>query len=456
MARRIVIVGAGAAGTTAAIQARKIDRSSQVFLVTRESEPEYSRCGLPYAFSGIVPSLEALISHPPSFYESVNKIKLVLGTECMKIWPDKKTVEVADTQTGNRKALVYDALVIATGAVPTVPSIKGIEASGVFVVRTLSDIQNLRQYLESRGRTVVIIGAGLVGMEMAEALREKGHRVNIVEVLPEVLPAVLDPDMASIVRERAEHDGVQILRNATADEIVSDQGVKAIVVKNEALRADAVIVATRVKPDVKLAEEAGVQIGDAGGILVDDRMLTNLSDIYAAGDCVETLCSITGRRLLIQLATTAVRQGLVAGANAAGGSETYLPSAGVATTKLFGLEVAWAGLTTETARMLGLSPVSARVTASTRLPYMPDAKEVTVKLLCNPEDRQLIGAQIVGEEHASWRANLASQAMQMKLTVREFRRIETCYAPPLAPVWDPLILAASALERKLEGLGVPT
>ncbi len=452
MTRRVVIIGAGAAGTTAAIQARRTDRSCEVFLVTKESEPEYSRCGLPYALSGAVSNLEALVSHPASFYESVNKIKLLLRTECRRLRPDKKAVEIVDIQTGAGKELTYDGLVIATGAVPTLPPIRGIDKRGVFVIRTLDDVRALITYTEAC-KSVAIIGAGLVGMEMAEALMKKGLEVTIVEMLPEILPAILDPDMACIVREHAERSGIPILRGATVGEILGAEHVEGVVAGGQAIRAEAVIVAASVKPDAKLAREAGVEIGESGGIVVNDRMVTNVDDVYAAGDCVETTCAITGRRLPIQLATTAVRQGLVAGANAAGGSETYPPSTGVATTKLFGLEVGCAGLTCTAAEGLGLSPISARVTGSTRLPYMPDATEVTVKLLCSPKDGRLIGAQIVGEENASWRANFASLAMHARLTVHEFRRMETCYAPPLAPVWDPLTLAAHALERKLEAFG---
>lgn len=450
MARRIVIVGAGPAGTTAAIQARRTDRSSEILLISRESEPEYSRCGLPYAFSRVVPNLEALISHPPSFYESVNKIRLLLKTECVRIKPDEKTVDVVDIQTGAGRVLQYDALVIATGAVPTLPPVDGIEKDGVFVVRTLNDIKALMRYTENRARSVAIIGAGLVGMEMAEALSIKRLQVTVIEIMPEILPAMLDSDMASIVREIAENHGIRILRGAKVKEILGREHADGVIVENQTIDAEAVIAATKVKPDVKLVQETGIDIGKAGGILVDDRMSTSLGGVYAAGDCVETKCAITGKRLLLQLATTAVRQGLVAGANAAGGSQTYPPSTGVATTKLFGLEVASAGLTSEAAKALGLSTVSARVTASTRLPYMPDPKEVTAKLLCDSERNVLIGAQIVGKEGAPWRANFASLAMRMKLTVHEFRRLETCYAPPLAPVWDPLTLAAHALERKLE------
>jgi len=452
LARRIVIVGAGAAGTTASIEARRTDRSCEVFLVTKESEPEYSRCGLPYAFSGTVSNLEALVSHPASFYESVNKIRLLLKTECTRLRPDKKVVEIVDTQTGAGKELTYDALVIATGAVPTLPPITGIDKRGVFVVRTLEDIRALVTYTEAH-KSIAVIGAGLVGMEMAEALRKKGFEVTIVEMLPEILPAILDSDMGCIVRQQAERNGIQILRSAIVGEILGAERVEGVIAGGQVIRAEAVIVAASVKPEIRLAREAGIEIGESGGILVSDRMATNVKDVYAAGDCVETTCAITGRRLLIQLATTAVRQGLVAGANAAGGSETYPPSTGVAVTELFGLEVGCAGLTSNAAEGLGLSPISARVTGSTRLPYMPDAQEVTVKLLCSPENGRLLGAQIVGEENVSWRANFASLAMHARLTVHELRRMETCYAPPLSPVWDPLTVAAHALERKLEAFG---
>jgi len=449
LTRRIVIVGAGAAGTTAAIQARRTDRSCEVSLVTKEAEPEYSRCGLPYALSGTVSHLEALISHPASFYESVNKIRLLLKTECTRLRPEEKSVEIVDLQTGGRGELAYDALVIATGAIPTLPPIRGIDKKGVFVIRTLDDIRSLITYTEAHTKPVAIIGAGLIGTEMADALMKKGFEATIVEMLPEILPAMLDSDMACIVRERAERQGIGILKGATVSEILGAECVEGIVAGGQTIRAEVVIVAASVKPDVRLAREAGVEIGEAGGIVVNDRMATNVNGVYAAGDCTETRCAVTGMRVQIQLATTAVRQGLVAGANAAGGSEIYPPSTGVAATKLFGLEVSCAGLTSNTAERLGLSPTSARVTGSTRLPYMPDAQEVTVKLLCNPKDGRLVGAQIVGEG-ASWRANFASLAMHAKLTVYEFRRMETCYSPPLAPVWDPLTLAAHALERKLE------
>ena len=450
MARRIVVIGAGAAGTTAAIEARKTDRSSTVYLITKENDPEYSRCGLPYAFSGIVPKLEALIAHPPSFYESISRIQLLLRTECTRLRPSEKTIGVLDVQSGEKKELSYDSLIVATGAVPSVPPITGVDKKGVFVIRTLDDIRSLNRHMEKSSNSIAIVGAGLVGMEMAEALAGRGFKVTVLEMLPEILPALLDADMASIVRERAEQRGVSILRSATVNEILGSDHVEGIAASGQTVRVGTVIVATKVRPDVKLAREAGIKIGDEGGILVDDKMSTNLPDVYAAGDCVETRCAITGRRFLVQLATTAVRQGLVAGTNAAGGSETYLPSTGVATTRLFDLEVASAGLTTNTSSHLGLQPVSARVTASTRLPYMPDSREVTVKLLCDLRDRRLIGAQVVGEEGAAWRANFASLALHMRITVDEFRRKETCYAPPLAPVWDPLTLAARALERKLE------
>ena len=448
--RRIVVVGGGAAGTTAAIEARKTDRSAEVFLVTRESTSEYSRCGLPYAFSGIVPKLEALITHPVNFYESMSKVRLLLATECSELLPQRKMIKITDLSTGTQKQLSYDALVVATGASPTLPPIRGIDKKGIFTIRTMDDIRNLEEDTKRHGGPVVVIGGGLVGMEMSEALADKGFEVTVVEVMPEILPAMLDPDMASIVRERAERMGIRVICNSTATEVLGATRVEGIVTGGQSIRANTIVVAARVKPEVAVWQKAGVRTGEAGGIAVDRRMLTNIADIYACGDCVETECAITGRQLLLQLATTAVRQAVVAGTNAAGGSETYFPSTGVSTTRLFGLQVASAGLTTDTSNRLGLMPVSSRVSASTRLPYMPGSKEITVKLLCGLQDRRLVGAQIVGEENAAWRANFAALAMNMRLTVHEFGRKETCYAPPVSPVWDPLTLAARALERKLE------
>ena len=446
MVRRIVIIGCGVSGTTAAFYARKTDRTAEITIVGSETLPEYSRCGLPYAFSGVVPNPRSLIGYDEDFYEHTNRIHLRLGLTATKIHSERQLVEL----DGNE--LAYDSLILATGANPTRLSVPGSNLKGVFTIRTMDDVEHLADYLrETRAKKAAIIGAGLTGSEMAEALLLRGVAVIQVEIVPEILPVILDPDMASIVREKGQEHGVEYHLQSSLEEILGDkERVVGVRISGRTHDVDAVVVAVRVRPNTELAKDAGIQLGESGGIRTDDRMATSAKNIYAAGDCIETFDLITRRHVFFQLATTAVRQSMVAGINAAGGEARYPGSTGVTTVKLFGLEVATLGPTISMAEKIGMNPVSVRITGSTRLSYYPGGKDLTVKLLANPSNGKLLGAQLVGEEGATLRANFASMAAHLGLTVQEFAEIETCYSPPLAPVWDPVTIAAQALLKKLK------
>ena len=452
MPKRIVIVGCGVSGTTAAFHARKTDRTAEIVLLGEEELPEYSRCGLPYAFSHVVPSLEALIGHDEAFYEQMNRIDLRLGCRAIRINTKSQSVETSRIKDETTEALEYDTLILTTGARASTVPVPGSDLRGVFTIRTMNDVERLTNHLlENDATQVAIIGAGLTGSEMAEALLQRGIKVLEAEIVPEILPVILDPDMASIIRTRAEEHGVEYYLQSNLEEITGREGqVSGVRISGKEHPANAVIIAARVKPNTELAKDAGIALGGSGGIKTDDRMATSAQNIYAAGDCIETYDMITRRHVFFQLATTAVRQALVAGINAAGGNAKYPGSTGVTTVKLFGLEVSSFGPTTALSEKLGVHPISVRVTGSTRLPYYPGGKDLTVKLLADPKDGRLLGAQLVGEEGATLRANFASMAGHLGLTVQEFEQIETCYSPPLAPVWDPVTIAAQALLRKLQ------
>ncbi len=450
MPRRIVIVGCGVSGTTAAFYARKTDRSSEITIIGSESLPEYSRCGLPYAFSGIVPSLRSLIGYDEDFYEHTNRIHLRLGVKAIKIQVDRQLIELdGKDHLGNQ--LSYDTLILATGASPTTLSVKGSDLKGVFTIRTMEDLERLANYLkDTNAKKVAIIGAGLTGSEMAEALLLRGVGVIQAEIVPEILPVILDPDMAAMVRERGQEHGVDYHLQSSLEEIGGENGkVTNVRISGQRYDADAVIFAVKVRPNTELAKDAGILLGDSGGIRTDQHMTTSAKNIYAAGDCVETFDRVTQKHVFFQLATTAVRESMVAGINAAGGTAAYPGSTGVTTVKLFGLEVATVGPTTSAAERIGIKPVSVRIVGSTRLSYYPGGKDLTVKLLADPSSGRLLGAQLIGEEGATLRANFASMAAHLGLTVQEFAEIETCYSPPLAPVWDPVTIAAQALLKKL-------
>src|SRR5467141_5387937 len=451
MSKRIVIIGCGVSGITAAFHARKTDRTAQIVLLGDEELPEYSRCGLPYAFSHVVPSLEALIGHDEAFYEQMNRIDLRLGWKATSINTEKRIVEAIRNKDASTETIEYDTLILTTGARPSTVPVPGSDLKGVFTVRTINDIERLTNHLaENNAKRVAIVGAGLTGSEMAEALLQQGITVLEAEIVPEILPVILDPDMASIVRTRAEEHGVEYHLQSTLEAIIGlNDRVSGVRISGKEHPVDAVIVAVRVKPNTELAKHAGIILGESGGIKTDQRMATSESHVYAAGDCIETYDLISRRHVFFQLATTAVRQSMVAGINASGGEARYPGSTGVTTVKLFGLEVATLGPTTAMAEKIGINPVSVRITGSTRLSYYPGGKDLTVKLLANPENGKLLGAQLVGAEGATLRANFASMAAHLGLTVQEFAEIETCYSPPLAPVWDPVTIAAQALLRKL-------
>ena len=452
MSKRIVIIGCGVSGTTAAFHARKTDRTAQIVLLGDEQLPEYSRCGLPYAFSHVVPRLEALIGHDEAFYEQMNRIDLRLGRKATSINTEKRSVEAIRTKDDSTETIEYDTLILTTGARPSTVPVPGSDLKGVFTVRTINDIERLTNHLaENNAKRVAIVGAGLTGSEMAEALLQQGIAVLEAEIVPEILPVILDPDMASIVRTRAEEHGVEYHLQSTLEAIIGLTGrVSGVRISGKEHFVDAVIVAVRVKPNTELAKQAGIILGESGGIKTDERMATSATRVYAAGDCIETYDLITRRHVFFQLSTTAVRQALVAGINAAGGNARYPGSTGVTTVKLFDLEIASFGPTTALSEKLGIHPTSVRVTGSTRLPYYPGGKDLTVKLLADPKDGRLLGAQLVGEEGATLRANFASMAGHLGLTVEQFGQVETCYSPPLAPVWDPVTIAAQALLRKLQ------
>ncbi|MCD6325773.1 FAD-dependent oxidoreductase, partial [Candidatus Bathyarchaeota archaeon] len=315
MARKIIIIGAHAAGTDAASAARKTDRSAEITVITNQKVAGYSPCGIPFVLGRHISSFEDLIVFPPSYYQMM-KIDLRLETTAKKINVEDKTVEIED-KNGKSETLQYDSLILATGAYPFVPPIKGRERKGVFTLRTLEDGKRINQALE-KAKSAVVIGAGLIGLEAAVSFVERGLKTTVVELLPQVCPAMLDKDTARLVQKHLEEKGLKVVTGKGVDEILGDDHVSGVSVAGEEIPADLVIVATGVRPNVQLANEAGIAIGETRGIKTNMRMETSVKDVYAAGDCAESVNLITKRPMLSQLGTTAVRQGKVAGINAAG------------------------------------------------------------------------------------------------------------------------------------------
>ena len=447
MARRIIIVGAHAAGVDAAAAAWKTDRTAEITLISKEKRVGYSRCGIPFVLDGHIPKMDDLIVYPQTYYK-MNKLNLLTETTVTHINKDEKTIETLD-KTGKTETLPYDSLILATGASPVVPPIKGKEKQGIYVVRTLEDGERIDAAIKAGAKNGVVIGAGLIGLEVAMAFVERGLQSTVVELLPQTLPAMLDVDMAKMAQDKFEEKGVRVITGTGVSEILGGDKVTGVVTGTEQIPADILVVATGIRVSSELAQEAGCAIGAFRGILTNMRMETSVKDIYAAGDCAETVSLITHRPVLYQLGTVAVRHGKVAGTNAAGGYAVFPGCLGSSTSKLFDLEIGATGLTEALARRHGITPLIGAVTSKTRADYYPGAMPIKIKLVFDRESELLVGGQIVGGEEVTQRINALSFAIQKQMTLRELMKADTAYTPPLCETWEPIVFAAETALRKI-------
>lgn len=446
MPRRIVIIGAHAAGVDAAAAARKTDRTAEVTLMTKQKRAGYSPCGIPYVIGGHIPSFDDLVVFPQSYYRMM-KLDLRLETTATNIDAEAKTVEIQD-RTGKAETLPYDSLIVATGAYPFVPPIKGKDKKGVYVARTIEDGQRIDKALKT-AKSAVVIGAGVIGLETAAAFVERGVKTTVAELLPYCLPAMLDQNMANVVQGMLEEKGLRIIVGHGADEFLGDEKVNAVSVAGEEIPADLAVMGVGVRANVELARNAGIALGETKAIRVNQRMETNVKDVYAAGDCVESINMITNRPTLSQLGTTAVKQAKVAGTNAAGGYAAFSGVLGSAVTKLFDVEIGVTGLNEFFAGRAGLQTIAGTITSKTKADYYPDALPIRIKIVVEKESHRIIGGQFIGGEAVTQRVNALSFAIQKHMTIEELAKADTCYAPPVNETWEPMVLAAEMAIRKL-------
>ena len=447
MPRRIVVIGAHAAGVDAASAARKTDRTAEITLITDEKYAGYSRCGLPFVIGGHIPSFNNLIVFPPSYFQMM-KLNLKTETKVTKIDTGKKAVVTVD-KAGNTEEIPYDSLIIAAGASAFTPPIKGREKQGILPLRTIEDGQRIDQAIREGAKKAVVMGAGLIGLETAVALQERGLQVTVVEMLPQVLPAMLDADIAKMVQEMLEQKGIRILTNKPVEEFLGADKVTGIVAGGEQINADLFVSAFGVRANTQLAVDAGINLGETRAIKTSARMETNIKDVYAVGDCAESTHIVTQKPALQQLGTVAVRQGKVAGINAAGGYALFTGVLGSAVTQLYDTQVGVTGLTEAAAKRAGIETVTGTISSKTKADYYPGALPIKVKLVVDKESQRIIGAQIIGGEEVTQRINAVSFAIQKQMTVRELAKADTAYAPPLCETWEPLVLAAEMVLMKL-------
>jgi NADH oxidase (H2O2-forming) len=447
MGRRIIVVGANAAGVEAASAARKKDRTAEITLISQEKNAGYSRCGLPFVIGGQIPSFKDLTVYSPAYFQML-KLKLKTETKVTVVNTKEKTVTAVD-KTGTTETLQYDSLVIATGADAFMPPIKGREKQGILSLRNLKDGEKINEAVQNGAKSAVIMGAGLIGLETGVALIERSLKVTVVEMLPQILPQMLDADMAKLVQENLQEKGMCILTEKAVEEFLGDDKVTAIMAGGEKIEADLFISAFGVRANTKLAVESGIPLGETRAIKTNGRMETDVKNVYAAGDCAEAPSIITHRPLCAQLGTIAVRQAKVAGTNAGGGYALFPGMLASAVTQLFDTEAGVTGLTETAAQRARIEVVTGAISSKTKTDYYPNALPIKVKLVVEKESQRIIGAQIVGGEEVTQRINALSFAIQKGMTVRELAKADTAYAPPLNETWEPMVLAAEMILMKL-------
>ncbi|MCX5632651.1 MAG: FAD-dependent oxidoreductase [Phycisphaerae bacterium] len=455
---KIVIIGGVAAGPKVAAKIMRLDPDADVTIVEKGRLLSYAGCGLPYYIGGTVKDQSELMSSPagvvrdPIFFQQVKNVHLMNQTEAIEIDRKKKYVRVKYLLDGVESLLDYDKLVLATGSVAVMPDIEGIKLGNIFTLHGVTDAEGIKSALDrGKARDVVIVGGGLVGIEMTEALVKKGCRVTIVEKLPQIF-RLLDSELAMLVENQLESHGVRVLIETEVKKFQGNGTVESVVTGRGTYPADLVIIAVGHRPNVALAEQAGLQIGTTGGIKINPKMQTSDPDIYAAGDCVENTDMITQKPCYVPLGSTANKQGRVAAVNICGGNDTFAPILGTVACKVFDYNVAVTGLTEFTAKQAGFNVVSVLVPAPDREHFVPGAEVVMLKLVVDKETRRLLGAQAIGAGNGDKRIDVAATAIAAKMTVEQIANLDLCYAPPYSPVIDNIITAANVARNKLDGL----
>lgn len=446
---RIVIIGGNAAGLTAASRAKRLDPRLDITVLEQGPAISYSTCGIPYFLANIVKPAD-LISYTPESFEKERGIKAQVHTRVDAIVSSRKRVLGTRRDSGESIEFGYDRLLIATGVQPRVPDIPGTSLKNVFTLTNLEDALRINEVLASVQR-IAILGAGYVGLEMAESLHAVGKTVLIYERESHVLPGI-DDDMARIIEYELQRFGISLFTSAKVLALVgSENGVSGVKAASGLgiQPVDMVLLDTGVEPRVELAREAGIQIGLTGAISVNAHMETNVPGIFAAGNCAETFCAIRRRPVLNYIGTVAAKQGRVAGENLAARKTKFLGAIGTTVLKVFDLAVARTGLCSVDAATESLPVVSARVEAPDRAPYHPAARKIWVKLIAERESRKLIGAQVVGYGDVSKRVDVAAAAITAGMRIDELAQLDLAYSPPFGNLWDPLLIAAQAVLRKL-------
>jgi NADH oxidase (H2O2-forming) len=449
MSRRIVVIGSGAAGMSAASSAREQSPEAEITVFTEEEHIAYSPCAIPFVIEGRIKDFGAIVMHTPQFYQEKRNIQVRTAFKVTAVDMEKKIV-----LTGDGLTTTYDALIIASGGTVFVPPVEGAALPGVFPVRTIKDGMAIQKALED-AESIVIAGAGVIGLEMALALRHIGKQVTVMEMFNQVVPRIMDPDMAKAVEEHCVYHGIKFVLGTPIGSIKGKGKVEAVVAGGKEYPCQMVIMATGVRANLTLPNQMGLDIGPLGAVRVSPTLQPYkkgrlVKDIYLAGDLIMCESAVVPGPTMSQLGSSAVRQGEVAGLNAAEGYAVYPGVLGAWISTLGEIQVGGTGLSKSLAEYYGLQVVEGMAVGLTKARYYPGGKPITVKILADRASHRIIGAQIVGAEEVTGRVNWLSAAIVKKVTVEEFvSDFENAYCPPTSMVKDVVNLAVDAVAKKL-------
>lgn len=443
----LLVIGGDAAGMGAASQARRIDKDLSICVLEKGEFISYAACGMPYYIGGDIPDYKPLLIIDKDEFTKKRNIRILTGTEAISADTVNKTVK-ARSASGD-ETFTYDRLVIATGASAAMPPIKGIDLQGVMILKNLSDGIRIRRYIESaKPRSVIIVGGGLIGLELAEAFGKNGINVQIIEKAESVAP-LFSPEIRKTITETLSYHGINPVTGAGVSEIQSSgNGLKVITDKGD-FTADFAVVSTGVRPNTAFLKDPGIDMLANGAIIVDEKCRTSAESVWAAGDCATVKNLVSGKTDYIPVATNANKQGRVAGLQAAGVSgEVFRGAIGTQFVKVFEIEAAKTGFNRIDAEKHGINVIDEFIEWKSRAGYYPGAEKVNVKLTVREDNRKVIGGEISGLEGAALRINAVAVAVTAGMTVEDLAYADFGYSPPFAPVWDPVIATAQNFIRR--------
>lgn len=448
---RTLVIGGVAAGTKAAAKLKREDRSAEVILITKSSDISYAGCGLPYYVGGLIETEEELIVNTPKKFEGLTGVRVLTGREAFHLDAEAKYVQARNLANGEEEVYSYDNLILAVGASPIVPDVPGMRLPGVFQMRTPQDAYAMRAYVEEhRVKRAVVVGGGFIGLEIAENLQVRGGSVTVIDMMPQIMPNVLDPEMAAYVKKHLQKSGIRIQTGTALKAVLGENEATGIQTDQGTIQSDLIVVSIGIRPNTAFLKDTGIKM-DRGTIVVDEQMRTSLPDVYAAGDCVVVKNRITGMSQWSAMGSSANYEGRTLAQVLTGKDKTYPGVLGTGVVKLPGMNVGRTGLTEAQAREAGYDVETVLAVTDDKAHYYPDSDSFATKMIADRGTHKLLGIQVVGAGAVDKMTDIAATSIAMDARLEDLENLDLAYAPPFSTAIHPIVQAAYILQNKISG-----